>query len=127
MLEICSFHRGASATSAPSHKLSAANPKSTRPLTIDPQFHLVGVQAGNSFGMTSFANAEIEKRPSTLGLDNNPSVICKLADVRQEAANCFRITSFSNVSSQPLWNDTVHKKGGGYSPSGALAVPNIHS
>ena len=145
MLEICSFHRGAVATSVASpRKLSAASPSCPRALTIDPQSHRPGIPAGNSFGMTSFAKAEIEKRPSIPGPNSNPGIICKLAGFRQEATNCFRITSLSNVNLQPLWNHIVHKKGGGEGPlwgaqksanrlsfcaltKSALAAPNVYS
>ena len=128
MLEICSLRRGAVATSVASPRdLSAANPNSDRALTIDPHSHRLDVSAGNSFGMISFANTQIEKRPSILGPDNNPRKICKLAVVQQEGANRFKIKFLSKVDLQPLSNHIVHKKGGGYPPPRALALPNVYS
>ena len=37
-----------------------------------------------------------------------------VAPREQADAKCFRMTTFANVDVQPLWNDNVYKKGGGY-------------
>src|SRR5579872_6885169 len=115
MLEICSVRSGVLGTIAPAINLSpAATRNSPRPLAIHVRSRVFAVPANNPFVMTTFTKAAIGKRSAKTATRNNQFIIFGLHEFAPAANNPFRTTTFSNPMLQPLWNDNVYKKVGGW-------------